>query len=174
MRIWSESFEHRGRIPAEFAMGTPDGFGGNRNPHLTWDDVPANTRSFALLCIDTDAPTDGSTVGRDDMDIPVEQPRADFVHWAMADMPATTHSIAAGASSDGISIKGKLDPPGPSGGLRGQPRQQCRAAHPVRGPQPVVSQAARVVQGRAQKAADPDPGLRSRRLRAAAARKPRS
>ena len=26
MKIWSDSFEHRGRIPAEFAMGTPAGF----------------------------------------------------------------------------------------------------------------------------------------------------
>ena len=41
MKIGSDSFEHGRRIPAEFAMGTPDGFGGNRNPHLRWDDVPA-------------------------------------------------------------------------------------------------------------------------------------
>jgi len=119
MRIWSESFEHRGPIPAEFAMGTPDGFGGNRNPHLAWDDAPAGTRSFTLLCIDTDAPTDGSTVGRDDMEIPVEQPRADFVHWAMVDIPATTHAIAAGACSDGITLKGKHNPPGPPGSRQG-------------------------------------------------------
>ena len=119
MRIWSESFEHRKPIPAEFAMGTPEGFGGNRNPHLAWDDAPASTRSFALLCIDTDAPTDGATVGRDDMDIPVEQPRADFVHWAMADIPAATHSIAAGACSDGITVKGKFNPPGPPGSRQG-------------------------------------------------------
>ena len=119
MRIWSESFEHRGPIPAEFAMGTPDGFGGNRNPHLAWDDAPTGTRSFALLCIDTDAPTDGSTVGRDDMEIPVEQPRADVVHWAMGDIPATTHAIAAGACSDGITLKGKHNPPGPPGSRQG-------------------------------------------------------
>ena len=88
MRLWSDSFEHRGRIPAEFAMGTPDGFGGNRNPHLAWADAPEGTQSFVLLCIDTDAPTDASTVGRDDLEIPVEQPRADFVHWVMVDIPA--------------------------------------------------------------------------------------
>jgi phosphatidylethanolamine-binding protein (PEBP) family uncharacterized protein len=64
MRIWSDSFEHRGRIPAEFALGAADGFGGNRNPHLAWDDVPDGARSFALLCIDTDAPTDASLAAR--------------------------------------------------------------------------------------------------------------
>ena len=76
MRLSSESFAHRGPIPAEFAMGTPEGFGGNRNPHLAWSDAPAETQSFVLMCIDTDAPTDASTVGRDDMEIPVDQPRA--------------------------------------------------------------------------------------------------
>ena len=30
MRIWSDSFEHRGEIPLEFAMGQADGFAGNR------------------------------------------------------------------------------------------------------------------------------------------------
>ena len=37
MRIWSDSFQHRGAIPAEFAMGGPEGFAANRNPHLAWD-----------------------------------------------------------------------------------------------------------------------------------------
>jgi Raf kinase inhibitor-like YbhB/YbcL family protein len=119
MRLRSDSFEHRQPIPAEFAMGTPDGFGGNRNPHLAWDDAPADTRSFVLLCIDTDAPTDPSTVGRDDMDIPVEQPRADFVHWVMVDIPASVHAIAAGSCSDGVTKGGKQSPKGPPGARQG-------------------------------------------------------
>ena len=56
MRLWSDSFENARPIPAEFAMGQPDGFAPNRNPHLAWSDVPDGTRSFALLCIDPDAP----------------------------------------------------------------------------------------------------------------------
>ncbi|HWI24161.1 MAG TPA: YbhB/YbcL family Raf kinase inhibitor-like protein [Lysobacter sp.] len=119
MRIWSDSFEHRGRMPAEFAMGTPEGFGGNRNPHLAWADAPEGTRSFALLCIDTDAPTDGSTVGRDDMEIPVAQPRADFVHWVLVDIPASVHRIEAGSCSDGVTAHGKRNPPGPPGSRQG-------------------------------------------------------
>ena len=115
MRLSSESFAHRGPIPAEFAMGTPEGFGGNRNPHLAWSDAPADTQSFVLMCIDTDAPTDASTVGRDDMDIPVDQPRADFVHWVMVDIPASVHAIQAGSCSDGVTAHGKQTPPGPAG-----------------------------------------------------------
>ena len=119
MRIASDSFEHRGRIPADFAMGTPSGFGGNRNPQLHWDDVPAGTRSFALLCIDTDAPTDPATVGRADLDIPVAQPRAEFVHWAMVDIAADVRSIAAGSCSDGVTAHGKAAPAGPRGARQG-------------------------------------------------------
>ena len=119
MRIWSDSFEHRGRIPSEFAMGTPEGFGGNRNPHLAWADAPEGTRSFALLCIDTDAPTDASTVGREDMEIPVAQPRADFVHWVLVDVPASVHRMEAGSCSDGVTARGKRNPPGPPGSRQG-------------------------------------------------------
>jgi hypothetical protein len=119
MHIGSSSFEHRGRIPAEFAMGTPEGFGGNRNPELHWDDAPAGTRSFALLCIDTDAPTDPSTVGRKDVEIPAEQPRAEFVHWVLVDIPADARSIAAGSCSDGVMPHGKRDPKGPWGARQG-------------------------------------------------------
>ena len=119
MRIGSDSFEHRGAIPAECAMGTPQGFGGNRNPGLHWDEVPAGTRSFALLCIDTDAPTDPATVGRADLEIPVAQPRADFVHWTMVDLPADLRAIAAGSCSDGIAARGKASPPGPRGARQG-------------------------------------------------------
>src|SRR5690606_24250301 len=88
MRIHSSSFDHAGAIPAEFALGAPGGFGGNRNPQLAWDDVPPGTRSFALLCIDADAPTDPSLAGRDDVQIPAEHPRGKLISWAMADIRA--------------------------------------------------------------------------------------
>ena len=121
MRIRSDSFEHRGPLPAEFALGAPGGgFGGNRNPHLAWEDAPAGTRSFALLCIDTDAPTDPATVGRDDMDIPVDQPRTEFVHWVMVDIPPDVREIAAGSCSDGVSKGGKRAPHGPAGTRQGR------------------------------------------------------
>ena len=119
MHLHSDSFGHRQPIPAEFALGAPGGFGGNRNPHLAWDDAPAGTRSFALLCIDTDAPTDGALVANAAVPIPVAHPRGDFVHWAVADIPADTREIAAGSCSNGVSKGGK--PQGrDAGGVRGR------------------------------------------------------
>jgi len=119
MRIYSHSFDNGQPIPPEFAAGTQAGFSANRNPHLAWDDVPDATASFALLCIDPDAPTVPEMVGRDDVEIPVEQPRTDFIHWVMIDIPAGVREIAAGSCSEGVTPKGKRAPQGPSGSRQG-------------------------------------------------------
>lgn len=110
MQIHSNSFVHGQPIPTEFALGALDGFGGNRSPHLAWTDVPEGARSFALLCIDTDAPTDAALVGSG-QDIPVAHPRGDFVHWVVIDLPADAREIPAGASSDGVNKGGKAAAP---------------------------------------------------------------
>ena len=120
MQLRSDSFDNRAPLPAEFALGAPDGFGGNRNPHLAWTDVPAGTRSLVLMCIDTDAPTDVSMAGRDDVKIPVDMPRTDFTHWVMVDIPADVREIAAGSCSDGFDKGGKRDPEGPAGSRQGR------------------------------------------------------
>lgn len=119
MRIWSQSFGEGEPIPAEFAMGQPDGFAPNRNPQLAWDGIPESTRSFVLLCIDPDAPTVPETVGREDKQIPHDQPRADFVHWVMIDIPPEVQVIEAGSCSDGITAGGKRQPLGPAGSRQG-------------------------------------------------------
>ena len=110
-------------LPAEFAAGQPvaDGFGfaPNRNPHLAWDDVPAGTRSFVLLCVDPDAPTVAEMAGKEGVQIPVHQPRSEFIHWVMIDLPAELREIAAGACSDGVVPHGKRDPAGPAGSRQG-------------------------------------------------------
>ena len=118
MKIRSDSFEHRQRLPVEFAAGQPTadgcGFAPNRNPHLAWSDAPAGTQSFALLCIDPDVPTDISPA-----QIPADQPRTDFTHWAMVDIPADVREIAAGSCSDGVQAHGKATPAGPAGSRQG-------------------------------------------------------
>lgn len=119
MRIWSESFDNRGRIPERFAMGGPDGFAANHNPHLAWEGAPEGTRSFALLCIDADAPTVPETVGREDREIPFDQPRAEFVHWAAVDIDPAVRDIAAGSCSGEVTRGGKRQPPGPKGARQG-------------------------------------------------------
>jgi len=119
MHLTTNSFPSGQPIPGEFAMGLPDGFGGNRNPQLAWSDAPAGTRSFALLCIDPDVPTVAELVGREDVEVPLDQPRTEFVHWAMADIPADLREIAAGSCSDGITAGGKANPAGPAGARQG-------------------------------------------------------
>lgn len=119
MQLHSDSFQHRQPLAPDFALGAPGGgFGGNRNPHLAWDGVPAGTRSFALLCVDPDVPTNPALVADAATPIPVEHPRGDFVHWVVADIPADVRAIAAGSCSEGMTTKGK--PAGhDAGGLRG-------------------------------------------------------
>lgn len=119
MRIHSDSFANGALIPAEFAGGHAHGFAPDRNPHLAWDQVPEGTRSFALLCVDPDVPTVPDTTNRDDMEVPVEQPRADFFHWVMVDIPAEVREIPAGSCSDGFVAKGKRNPSGPAGSRQG-------------------------------------------------------
>ena len=115
MKLHSESFEHRGWIPEEFAFLT-----GNRNPHLAWDDVPAGTQSFALLCIDPDVPSAPDDVNQPDRDVPAALPRVDFTHWALVDIPASVRAIDAGSCSDGIVKHGKPAPAGPAGSRQGE------------------------------------------------------
>lgn len=119
MHIRSDSFTAGQPMPAEFAMGAAAGLGGNRNPHLAWDEVPAGTASFALLCIDPDAPSDAGVAGKPGYEIPVDFVRAQFVHWVMADIPADVRSIEAGSCSDGITVHGKTAPAGPAGARQG-------------------------------------------------------
>ncbi|QEO24957.1 YbhB/YbcL family Raf kinase inhibitor-like protein [Xanthomonas translucens] len=119
MRLRSDSIQPGQPIAATYAMGQADGFAANRNPHLAWDDVPAGTAAFALLCLDPDVPTVAAMVGRDDVQIPVEQPRTNFVHWAAVEIPADLREIAEGSASDGVVAKGKRQPPGLPGARQG-------------------------------------------------------
>lgn len=116
MKLWSDSWTNGERIPARFCAGRPDANGGavfsdNLNPHLAWSDVPAGTRSFALICHDFDVPSRGDDVNQTDREVPAELLRVDFFHWVLADLPATLHEIAEGAFSRGFTPRGK---PGPA------------------------------------------------------------
>jgi len=124
MRLTSKSFEHLGAIPAEFAFGKPGddepiALSDNRNPHLAWDGVPDGAKSLVLLCIDPDAPTVPDTVNKADREVPADQPRSHFIHWAMVGLPARAGEIEAGSCSDGVTARGKKDPPGPPGTRQG-------------------------------------------------------
>ncbi len=119
MKLDSQSFQNGQPIPAEFAAGDANGFAGNRNPQLAWREVPEGTRSFVLLCVDPDVPTVPELVGREDVSIPLDQVRGEFVHWVMVDIPAELREIAAGSCSDGFTAHGKAQPAGPAGARQG-------------------------------------------------------
>jgi Raf kinase inhibitor-like YbhB/YbcL family protein len=115
MKLWSDSWTNGERIPTRYAAGKPDvaagvTFSDNLNPHLGWSEVPAGTRSFALICHDFDVPSKGDDVNKPDREIPADLPRVDFFHWVMVDLPAHVTNIAEGSFSKGVTPHGK---PGP-------------------------------------------------------------
>lgn len=126
MKLASDSFENGAPVPAEFAFGKPGDAGekcvlaGNRNPHLAWDNAPGGTRSFVLVCIDSDVPSRGDDVNQEGRSVPADLPRVDFAHWLMVDIPPDCHEIAAGACSDGVTPHGKRAPEGPRGSRQGR------------------------------------------------------
>ena len=76
------AFTDGGIIPAKFTCE-----GANVSPELRWSDVPANTRSFALIVDDPDAPA------------------GTFTHWVLFDIPADRSSIGEGESKLGVAGK---------------------------------------------------------------------
>src|SRR5690349_24980864 len=101
MKLTSESFRHGGAIPGRCAFAVTDPkthvrLSDNRNPQLAWSDVPAGTKSFVLMCIDSDAPTVGDNVNQEGRTVARSLPRAEFMHWAMVDIPAAVRQLAEG------------------------------------------------------------------------------
>ena len=125
MRIRSDDFAPMQPIPDEFAFGKPGTNGEpvvlapNRNPHLAWSDVPAATRSFVLICVDTDVPTSGEDVNKPGRHVPASLPRAEFFHWVMVDIPLECRELGSGSCADGVTPHGKENPLGPPGAKQG-------------------------------------------------------
>jgi phosphatidylethanolamine-binding protein (PEBP) family uncharacterized protein len=99
MKLVSRSFRDNARIPGRcaFAVKSPKGhvrLAENRNPHLAWSGAPADTCSFVITCIDADAPTRPDDVNKEGREVPVDLPRAEFVHWLLVDVPADVDEIA--------------------------------------------------------------------------------
>jgi Raf kinase inhibitor-like YbhB/YbcL family protein len=91
--LTSNAFSEGSNIPAKFTCS-----GEGVSPQLKWSGVPANTKSFALIMDDPDAP--GGT----------------FTHWVAFDIPATQTEIAEGARSvgkDGKNGRGQTGYTGP-------------------------------------------------------------
>jgi Raf kinase inhibitor-like YbhB/YbcL family protein len=68
--ISSSSFPNGGEIPKKFTCD-----GAEVSPELTWSDSPAETKAFALIADDPDAPA------------------GTWTHWVIFDLPANTTSL---------------------------------------------------------------------------------
>ena len=124
MKLTSTSFQHNQAIPEKFAFGAHDPIlhirlTDNHNPQLRWSDAPAATRSFAVVCVDPDAPSKPDDVNQEGKTVPASLPRADFFHWVMVDVPANVTEIKAGECSNGIVAGGKKTLGGPEGARQG-------------------------------------------------------
>lgn len=124
MNLVSTSFSEGQRIPGEYAFCTPDPthhvcLGRNFNPHLAWSEAPPGARSFAVICCDPDAPSQGDAVNQEGRSVPTDLPRVDFFHWLLVDLPANRREILAGEFSREVTPRGKGGPQGPQGTRQG-------------------------------------------------------
>lgn len=73
MKLTSTAFLPGKPIPADYSCD-----GADRSPALAWSELPADTRSFALVVDDPDAP------------------RGTWVHWVLFNLPADAVELAPG------------------------------------------------------------------------------
>ncbi|HLS42682.1 MAG TPA: YbhB/YbcL family Raf kinase inhibitor-like protein [Paenalcaligenes sp.] len=115
MKLRSDSFQNASPIPERFAFGRIDtvnrvALAGNVNPHLAWSDAPEETRSYVVLCVDPDVPSQADDVNQPGKQVPASLERCDFYHWVLVDIPAETTEIPEGSYANGITPKGKAGP----------------------------------------------------------------
>jgi Raf kinase inhibitor-like YbhB/YbcL family protein len=97
MKLTSNSFKDGDYLSTDHILSADYGFGcGGRNqsPHLKWEEAPAGTKSFAVLCFDPDAPTGSG-----------------FWHWVVVNIPPSVTELPLDA---GNPASGKM----PSGALQ--------------------------------------------------------
>ena len=91
MNVHSDTFTNGGVMPDGTIFNDFGYSGGNRSPHLAWSDVPAGTKSFAVVLHDPDAPTSGG-----------------FYHWVLFNIPGDVRELAFGAGTAAIETTGAM------------------------------------------------------------------
>ena len=92
LTLTSPAFASNGAIPSRHTCDGED-----VSPPLAWSGAPPETRSFALIVDDPDAPDPAA-------------PKRVWVHWVLYGLPAGTTSLATGASGSKL-------PPGAKEGV---------------------------------------------------------
>ena len=80
LTLKSPAFTHHGEIPQQYTCEGPD-----RAPALEWSGTPSDTKSFALIIDDPDAPDP-------------KAPKMVYVHWVAYDLPASTTNLPEGGA----------------------------------------------------------------------------
>lgn len=83
-RLTSATLQPGDTMPAANVFNGFGCTGGNRSPALSWQGVPAGTKSLVLTLYDPDAPTGSG-----------------WWHWVVYDIPPTAHALAADAGKPG-------------------------------------------------------------------------
>ena len=83
--ITSDAFREGEAIPTKYTCD-----GNDISPALRWSDIPPNTKSFALICEDHDAPL------------------GVFTHWVLYNLPPTITELPEGVSAEGRLANGAI------------------------------------------------------------------
>ncbi|MBQ8847911.1 MAG: YbhB/YbcL family Raf kinase inhibitor-like protein [Candidatus Gastranaerophilales bacterium] len=78
-RVISKELKHNDTLPNAQVLNAYGCNGGNVSPELSWINVPNNTKSFAIVCHDPDAPKENG-----------------WYHWLVVNIPNTYTSIKQG------------------------------------------------------------------------------
>jgi Raf kinase inhibitor-like YbhB/YbcL family protein len=83
--VTSNSFKDGDYLPQTHILSSDFGFGcdgSNQSPHLAWTGAPAGTKSFAVTCLDPDAPTGSG-----------------FWHWVVINIPPDATELVLDAGN---------------------------------------------------------------------------
>lgn len=99
-------------MPNRFAYCQSNGKAGvtpgrNMSPGIQWTSPPAGTRSMALLMVDRDVPASFARANIPGQMLEINEPRQDFYHWVLVDIPPGPGGILEGFDSIGITEGGK-------------------------------------------------------------------
>ncbi len=124
MKLSSQSIAANQPIDGKFAFCIPNAqthvcLGSNLSPELSWSEIPAGTKSLAVICVDPDVPSVGDDVNIEGKVVDAALPRVDFYHWVLVDLPADTQQLNAGQFSSEVTPCGKAGPGAPLGGRHG-------------------------------------------------------